>query len=355
MGSFNVSCVMSHQTIKEDDNVYLLPISQATTYNPVDMKYIDHKGNETTYNQYSFANSNCYADAYWQNAGPIIQGIYNDYGKFTLIDNDYNNTNLKILFNYLYNNSLKVSEGSNSTHDIAFDMKQLYDPKEKYSFNALEYIWDEMWTAMYKHRIFVIENKAVKPFAFTTIHSAAVQYCLDYYKDPEKLIIHSINEDYQEFIKPMLESLSKNESKEGNYYFMINIDRLSRLENIHTCQSSDRGLAYLYSQNSSLPENKFEDSKEVRELLLNYYKSNPKSNIIGEMESNILIKKYLPLLEHKIILGAMEDLNVKLAPTSYAGQDYDNYGGNAYLKMIRAVNKTIKEDLKAEKTKKMKY
>lgn len=345
MGSFNTTCVISQQVIKPEDEVYIMPIKQSSSYDTVELQYENYKGEVKTQQQYSYSNSNCYATAFWDNAGPLFTGTYNDYGCFKLTENTTNSRNLITLFNDLHTNSAKVLEGENRTHDIEFDLKSLYSPEEKYSFEQLHSVWDSVWQAMYKGRIFVKNNEeGFRPFSFSVAHKVAVDYFVNQYKDLPGLVIKDLNKNYER-VKKYCHDMTIVENTKPEKIEMFEemskwtFEDVLSLESLNFAQGSHRNIKYLYPPS-------IETLKEVKHVFREYYKNNPEATEVNESVFKALYEHMQPILVHKIVLGGMEGLDIKLSPIPYASQDYSNDTGNYYTKMVKEVNKVIKEQIK---------
>lgn len=345
MGSFNTACVISQQIIKPKDEVYILPISQSYSYDEVKLEYTDYSGKIINQKQYSYANTTCYATAFWDNAGPLFEGNYEDYGQFKLNNSESNTKNMHILFNLLYNESAKTLEGENSSHDIPFDMKEIYNPKENYTFKGLEDIWNSMWEAMQENRIFVkTAHDAFRPFAFAVAHKVAVDYFVNQYKDLPGIVKKDLETNYETLKKFFVDLNDLLPEQTVILKDMISwpLERMLSLENVRFSQGSEMHLAYKYRGSKEYLDNVFE-------VLKNNHKISGDNKGLSQESFEFLYKEIKPLLLHKIILGGMEEVNVKLSPMPYGSQDYCNDIGNSYAKMIKEVNKTIKEQIKSER------
>ena len=103
MGSFNTTCMVSQQVIAPNDEVVIFPIVPQSSYSPVEL--IDKDG--SCVEAYGHSSSSCYPTAFWNYAGPMLIGTYDDYGKFEL-ENTVNNIN-NINNEYNHNNVLEVN------------------------------------------------------------------------------------------------------------------------------------------------------------------------------------------------------------------------------------------------------
>lgn len=328
MGSFNMSCFVSQQTIGPGDAAYLFPIQQSSSYNPVEL--IDKNG--TIQEKYSFASSTCYPTAFWKSAGPIIEGEYDDYGRFSLINTLENEKNIITLFNELFKNSAKINLGENEYHDLAFDISTQYDPQKKYTFNQLEQIWDYMWNVMQEHRVFIKEYSGdFFPFSFAVMHKVTGDYLIEKIaksenwskesNEPEKLLMRTVTKIVDDTKK-----IFSNRSIESMLGFVAN--KVAGLENMR-----------MGNFEGSYIESYYENTDAIYELL----KNNISENTII-VDTNLIHKIMLEvqsLMNHKYILSGLDSINAHFSPMVYASQDYQNEIGNEYTKLVVEVNKRV--------------
>lgn len=81
MGSFNTACFVTRQTIREDDEVIILPIVENISH--------FHKGNlerNGVHHPIRDVPSTCYSTRYWKIIPIVMVGVYRDYGQFTIDD-----------------------------------------------------------------------------------------------------------------------------------------------------------------------------------------------------------------------------------------------------------------------------
>lgn len=337
MGSFNTTCFASQQTIIPGEPCIILPIAQSTTYNPVEMVL-----NDKPHSQYGISHSTCYPTAFWNYASPIIKGKYNDYGKFELDHSEENESNIVSFFNYLHKSLLEIKRGKNEYHELALNFKKLFNPKQKYSFEKLEEIWENVWSVGQENRLFVLDfiNSIPVPFQFAVMHQETAKYLINV-TNKQKTWDGKTREQKEYFAnysQSMFEKIKKvfagkKDIKEVLNFFSMQI---SSLDGFRIGESEGTHISLHY--------NNFE---KVMNIFDKYFKDNETNiDILPKEFINELFKVFKNEIDHRYIHGGLDSLNIKLSPMVYAGQDYQNEIGNDYAKMVNAVNKAINLEIK---------
>ncbi len=333
MGSFNTTCFISQQTISTDDCAVIFPISQQKTYRPVELS-ITQNGKTEQKSRYGYANSTCYPTAFWSFEGPMFTGKYYDYGQFNLDNTPQNTVNLKVFFNHLHQNLYDVAQGENSSHDLPIKFKELYNPKQEYSFEELREIWDSMWELNHEHRLFVKDyNDEPICLAFSVAHKSAVDYLINMvssYKNWQ-------NQSYNQFdviqrqITQSLERISSFDSQKMKDFGSFHL--LTKLANLEGISIGEQEGSYI--------SNHYDCYEEIEKIVSEFLKneSNPKEIDQEFIQKSLEIVK--PQLAHRYVLSGLTNLNIRLSPMVYASQDYQNEIGNAYLKMVQSVNQSV--------------
>lgn len=328
MGSFNMSCFASGHNISPNNKTTIIPIFQQATYEPVELSLGDLK-----FSQYGFANTICYSDCFWGYAGPIIEGTYDDYGRFNLIENDINISNMVHFFNILHEKLFKVAQGSNSAHDLAIDFQSLYCPEETYTFEQLVAIWDEMWSVGQENRLFINERGSPRQLQFALLHHKAYKFFEDYCS---KITMsgESFDQRIENFIQQSFMFTAKpfhNANKFPDMKDMLEdsldfgLQRLSNLEGILFGNGMDYWGLY-------------DNKKALRVVIENFVKKNPDDRKFNEQTVNKIKKLLTTVIKHRIINFGINSFDVKLTPMTYGYQDYNNSVGKNYLRFIEAVN-----------------
>lgn len=336
MGSFNTTCFASQQTIVPQAECFIFPIMQQATYSEIEIT--DQKDN--TFEKWGVAHTTCYPDCFWDYAGPIIKGTYYDYGQFKLSEDEQNIQALITLFNDLEHRCYQTKQGENKYHDIAFNFRELYQSKNTYNFEQLEDIWNKLQVAIDKNRVFLSDyNGQPRQFQIAVMHKSTADYL-------STMIEQKSNYKKQSYVK-----------KEYFKYYIT-----ESLKNIMVAvENSTRKLnnEFIYSllmmKVSSLEDFNVGSNTHLSNVYDNYAQINQifesfKDQIINKQLSDEFIEALMNALQlqidHLYVHAGLDTLNVKVTPMVYADQDYSNEIGKDYLKMIKAVNKQIKQEIK---------
>lgn len=338
MGSFNTTCFVSQQTISEGDKAVVMPIKQQTTYNPVQLRVSGRQGVKEVA-KYGYANTTCYSTAFWGFAGPLLRGEYADYGNFEWENSEENIKNIRSFLNSLSDSVCDVIQGENKSHDHPLDFASIYNPKEKYSFQQLEEIMEKIWNVASESRLFV-RNYNGEPVnvAFAVMHEPAADYLI-------KEVSKSKGWD--------------GESYEQKTYFNNYLNKkFSEMMKIFKDKELDNTIAFFVSNVSGLESyrigeqegthirNYYGHSRYVMDKLQSYLKEGNRE--FSREFTDDLFEKFKSQIDHRYIATGLERINAKLSPMVYASQDYSNDLGNAYLKMVKAVNAKVNAIVKAK-------
>ena len=326
MGSFNTGCFVSQQTIVPDAPSYIIPIYQQSTYRPVEISFKDKE-----FSQYGITSSTCYSTAFWGNCGPIIRGKYDDYGKFSLIDDQKNVYYIRIFFNSLYGSIFKTKAGENTSHDLAIDFQELYNPKSEYSFEQLHEIWDSLWEVVNEHRVFVHDwQRTPRMLQFAVMHERAAEYLIEKVADQEDWHKQSFNQ--REYFGNYIKKLVPKYMKRKEFGMIFFCEKIASLDDYRIGQNEGSHISHYYNQ--------FDTVNAIIEKYENFEPENLEK-MIDELYE---ISK--PHIDHLYINSGLNWLNIKLSPMVYASQDYDNQIGRDYAGMVQAVSKRISADIK---------
>lgn len=319
MGCFNTTCFISQQTIAPEDRVYLFPIEQGSSYRPVDMSFGDNK-----LSQYSFTCSTCYPTGLWTVSGPMLEGTYDDYGRFSIPDTPSNLRNMFSLFCHLLENSAVVTQGDNQFHDTPFDMSSKFNPTQKYSYDQLIEVWEYMWSAVEENRIFVKNfSEAAVPFAFAVMHKVAGDY-----------LIETINKNSEEDVYTYLDQQFKRKLKtyphKESMVISLGCD-ISSLEGFRFGRFEGCYPSLFYG-NNTVP---------VIKIITQFCTDNPDTTSLDIDTTKAIMDIMSDAINFRYILDSMHFMNAKFSPMVYASQDYSNELGNEFANMVVEVNKRV--------------
>lgn len=327
MGSFNTTCFATQQTISTHNPCYILPIKQNSGYNGVKLT----RGDKPAVGS-SVTSSTCYPDAFWQPYGDFIKAIYDDYGQVAIDFNDENKQKVNALFKELSREVFVTLEGENEYHDVPFNISEC---KNKPIEEAWEYMWN---AAVHELRVFITpyQDNAPRQFTFAIISEQAYDYLLESIESSKTWDDTSNSRDTKidslaADIETRMETFNSPDKYEGKYakggpqydsmYNTIATDVIREAINGRTNVRIPHYLqdgVWDYAK-ELIKEGKFSDATKAK------------------------MKKDM---EFSYIIAGLDDMNLKISPLVYAGQDYDNAIGKAYAKMIKTVSAQINKQQK---------
>lgn len=339
MGSFNVKCFVSQQTIIPGHEAIIFPIVQQSTFKPVELIM---RGNSDVVelSRYGYANNTCHHTSFWGFYGPIIIGCYDDYGRFTISESELNERAIRAFLNKLSDRVYDVKPGDNEYHEHPLVFSDLYCKEKEYSFAELVSAWDTIWDLAQEARLFVRNYKGEPAsVAFATMHKVVGDYLLENMSkrttwDNRTLEPKSFFKNY--FIR-RLESLFAAIGQEDSFNNILFVSlTLGRLEDFR-----------IGSEEGSFIGEFYRDSN-VTARIKEYFELNPESRTISDEVLDEFYELFKPEIEHRYISSAINEPNIKLMPMSYAGQDYDNEMGNKFLEIVQESNKRVNQLIQSE-------
>jgi hypothetical protein len=336
MGSFNTTCFASGQTIAPGDPGFILPIIQASGYDPVELTY-DGK----TQSLFGIACMSCYPHAFWEPFGGFIEGTYDDYGEFSVADTPINRARLVQLIADLVEKSAVAEEGENQSHDIPFriaeyvaDQKPLLHAGlsgdhntmlEQHAgsaefFNELIAAWSYAREAGFEHRLFAKANYhgGLRPVQFAVIHGEAYKGLVAMYATSKRELFDKALAAIQDVLATIKEALAAGET------------RLAEMARWNRSALFMRPLLRLGSYEAL----EYPGEAAVIDAALDAYSA-------GKLDVEGLFAALEPLLDARCVMNGLGRLNLKLSPQVYAGQDYSNAIGIAYAAFVQATSAAV--------------
>ena len=363
MGSFNTTCFISNQVIATDDMCRLTPIVQNSTFRDV----VLNLGAETV-EQKGIAHSTCYADCFWKPLGGFIPAAYDDYGRFKLIFSPKTRGDLLSFFSQVYRNCPIVSEGENSSHDLAFDFSAFILAnapdihkmvKPSSSRNALgddvapatvsddvldaqlTACWDYVFEVSGKHRLFIKDSNSMRPLQFAAMHEAAYESLVESTSRRKTWEGESLEQN--SFLLRTLRH-ARAEAAERVEHTELRIKKLEQESGKPSEQSLDKAIFFSWAFTDAVRAALDQLSGNCRiggsrELaLLSALSVQIAKRTISDEE---FIRRVLPVVNDRYALGGMNDYDLRFSPLVYAGQDYLNEQGQAYVKFITEVSRKV--------------
>jgi hypothetical protein len=335
MGSFNMTCFASQQTIAPGDLCRVLPILQQSSYQDIAIRS-DEKEQTTL----GFTHSTCYYDSFWQAVGGFIHAKYDDYGRVELELDEQVREHVLTLFGQIHERGWDTDQGENEYHDLAFAFDAFLADKAPGVLAALTdkaaptnwrdgalddeltACWGYMWEVGQKQRLFMSDYKG-RPRAlnFALIHEDAYAELLA--QTSAGTDWHGNSNEPEAYLRRVLAEadLGGNDDKRAAdaHYFAFALagqirEALSRADGTgHSVGGATSGI--------------------VHGLVRKYCTS--------AITADELIEQCLPLLEDRYVLAGLNNMNLRLTPVVTSGQDYDNSIGQGYAKFVAAVSAKV--------------
>lgn len=331
MGSFNVACMASHQVITPNTEVIIFPIYQESSFNPIKIS-----NNNQHFSPYGISHSNCYPNAFWNYAGPLIRASYSDYGTFELLNTKENIDNIIQFFNHLFIKSFKTEKGMHEYRDSSFNIKEIYNSKSTYSFNELSSIWKEIEHAITNNRLFVSDyNEQPRQLKLTAIHHITADYLIELYNTTTTF--SNLSLEMKSYFK---------------YYVQTQLQRVinRKIDNDNTSKQFDflgHKIAMLdgYNINGREISIFYDKFEPILDIVNEFHKKNPNKTQLPNNIINNLFKEHYSQIQHRYIHNSLDMLNIKLYPLFSASQDNENIMGQNYAKMITTVSEKINQEI----------
>ncbi len=221
------------------------------------------------------------------------------------------------VFTYIEKHGYNSESGENSSHDVPFSIDKFKE------FTDFDEKWEYFWEAANRcNRVFVngSNDNAPAQISFAVISTQAVEYLIKQTESFERYDDESnVRKDR---IDPMLAKMQKRldfSLSRGNVDFAA------------------FGVADVIS-----------DETKAREVIMPFSESRyHKCASLAEefVETRTLSaeskEQIVDLLNTRYLFAGFENLNIKIQPMVYNGQDYDNSVGKAYAKFVRSVSAQV--------------
>lgn len=339
MGSFNTTCFASQQTIAPGDGCYVFPVLQQSGYRPVELV----RG-EQTLALYGITSSTCYSNAFWRQAGPMLEAVYSDYGRVTLADSRRNRYGLYAHLRFLLASAPRVLPGENQYHDKPFDLPAFIDAQAPITRDKLKgkvengdeggvddgasawsqavKCWDYAWEAASEHRLFASNSFGVlRPLQYAIVHRVA----------------------YEELLK----LASKLLDFEGNplepaAFFDRACAAAEAACTVYADEGERRGWTFSAAFRDCLVQlggsgcARYPGESQLVSFLCHAY-------ALGHLSKDQFFENVRPVLDELSVTAGLELMNLKVQPMVYAGQDYSNELGRTYADFIARTSKRVSD------------
>jgi len=343
MGSFNMTCFASQQTISTGEACRVLPIRQQATYNPMTVR-----SGDTTAQVFGPSHSTCYYESFWEPVGAFIKAKYNDYGQVELDYDPLVRENVIGFFKYMLREGYVTDKGANEYHDLEFNLVKFIaekapnlgrvlaekDRKGYLETNELDgemtAVWDYVWEVGQKFRLFADNYKDV-PLSvnFALIHEQAYATLLADQSTGKTW--HGRNLKPAAFLRSFL---TKSEGKfKDSALAKMEVDKPGIdkvMQGLFMSNDLRDEVFYLAGGGRAVSETTMDLSRELCLRLAE-----------GDITENEFIKQGTPLLFDAYVFGGLNKYNLRLTPVVTCGQDYHNELGKQYAKFVQETSQRV--------------
>jgi hypothetical protein len=345
MGSFLMRCSASGQVLQEGAPCYVVPLfdvrhgyRESATLHPQDGK--------TKIVKYPVQPTDPYIDQWHRPIVGFIKCTADDYGYQRLCTDDTSNLQkVAAFYATLLDHTMVTHQGSNSVHDLAFDItKVMHEHAPKWfaltseaepndvipPIDAVEAeaVWNELLNSGLRYRMFYKEFEDIGQISFGVVHEYAYKALLQegeatcsWNGTPmtrEALLERSIKKDSKD-----INALQDPVQSEALFFRQHTLSQtLTDLwRSLNGCSGYILGFHYLPILAAAMTIGKAPVKESVAKLL-------------AALD---------PYLDDLYVMRGMDVCGIQFQPTSYAGQDYSNEKGQAYAQFIEQVAQQVQE------------
>jgi hypothetical protein len=328
MGSSNVSCFASNQTISRNMACRVIPLLQNCSFNAAVVRFGDASSEH-----YGVSRSGAIsAHDYWNPCSDFLSAVYDDYGQVKLDMTPRNREVLGAWLLTLYRKTGLVEKGKYSSEpevNLQETMERIApgymalnrdkkwfeegEAPEDGSLDAeMRAVFEFVWETARIQRMFVKDScQAVRSLQFGIMHEVTYQ---------ELVSLASAGKDYDGVPLHAEAYVAKCVAKAR--------------ETARTDEDPDN---ILYHALHSIP-NRYDDEGLGGFRPGKTFKMALRAIIKGEISDEEFVKRVAPLLEGRYAYRGLNLLNLRFVPVSLCGQDYSNYFGEAYAKFVSKVS-----------------
>lgn len=339
MGSFNISCFATNQTIAPGDKCWLLPVHQQSGYPAASVRMKD----SGVHPAFAAASSTCYPNAFWQPFACFMPAVYDDYGDAKLVLNEHSRPAALNLLQTMLARCPNVDQGENEYHELPFDLegylkknapqmladvrsaeaRKIFQAGMSDHDEAMQACWAYISRAAFKGRTFIVNGFGdIRPVQFAVMHDETYQ----------ALAAHA----------------QKGKDWEGNTLevkaFLAMAMRKARAA---LAEDSRAG------EDPVLKQIRFVDAmRDTLDAIDNSprYPRGLEISCLHEVASlaagtdtfdAALIEGFSPYLMGRYVIAGLCEYNLRITPMVTSGQDYDNEIGTNYAKLVSHVSKKV--------------
>lgn len=337
MGSFNISCFASRQTISEGEPCRVIAIRQAAGFNPVSLEF-----GGTSFQRYGVAASTCGPDGFWEPVSGFFKATYADYGRVIPELDGASRAKMAAFFEDLRNRAAEVLPGANPRHEPAFNLtdfmvkqapcflptpgRPLVEdlPESEEMDERYLACWDYIWETAQTNRLFRVNHSGeLRPVLFAAIHEEAYQALVDLAS--RATTYDGLSMEPSEYFKRLLTEAHEHAAVR----LFPEIEGNPRMLAFHLSSCLRDGIKAL----TDISASRVVELHGFRRALL--------AHLENEISEEALIEVASKLMEPFYALSGMGRLNLKFSPVEYAGQDYRNELGKEYAEFIALTTRRV--------------
>lgn len=359
MGSFNISCFASLQTIRPGDKCRVVAIRQSGSYSPAQ---IAHEGGRLSL--YGVASSDCFANAFWQPISMLIEAKYDDCGRVSLeLEGGAGaRTRRQVLglLRRLVAENLQIGGEERGAPARTFDLVQfaqehapavlavLQDGEADgaaLAASEIQKCWDYVWAAAQSYRLFTTDGyRGWRPLQFSVLHENAYE---------ELVALCERTPRYDCSVRTMAGDVQRAVASAWEY--VEDCEEAAQGESTSQKTAVDVS-SYFFGQHVQgrlFPGS--EGGLRCREASRHVY-DKARKVFMGELTEELLLQEVKPELSDVYAVDSMNTLGIRFSPVVYAGQDYDNSVGRGYAafvgnvcdRVMQGLEDEVKEDLEED-------
>lgn len=358
MGSFNVTCFVSLQSTATGDSCFVLPVLQESSY---EARAVLRQGVEEQL--YGVAMTHSYAHAFWAPFGGFIEARYGDRGSVELLDTPINRLRLRELFRRLLSSAATTKELDDAGVPL-FDFKAFVEGSapallaelERAAGHAVEYAspasdaalfadmqsaWTYLETAMWHHRVFAGDLfHRLRPLQWAVMHKSAFAELVGLVENNLLLsggsarredVLRRFFDDAPGFLESQALPAPSDSPEE----------RELRLEALVTRSMQESSLRDALAPLDRCGSLHYPSERVELVLAFNRYRA-------GELSREELNEVLRPTFDTRYALGGLNELNLRIAPAAFGGEDYSNEVGRQYARLVQAVSAQVCEQRAAQ-------
>lgn len=328
MGSSNVSCFASNQTISRNMACRVIPLLQNSSFNAAVVRFGDASSEH-----YGVSRGGAIsAHDYWNPFSDFLSAVYDDYGQVKLDMTPRTREMLGALLLELYRRTGQVDKGEYSSEpavNLQETMERIAprfmalnrdkkwfeegEAPEDGSLDAeMRAVFAFVWETARNQRIFVKNSsQAVRPLQFAVMHEVTYHELVSLAstgKDFDGVPMHAVAYVRKCVAEARENARGDKDPKNMLYHALQSIPR----------RYDDEGLGG------------FRPGKTFKQALWAVIKD--------EISDEEFVKRVAPLLEGRYAYRGLNLLNLRFVPVSLCGQDSSNYFGQAYANFVSKVS-----------------